>query len=45
MKNILISDHKTEHTLSRLYTKIINKYFENKIELWTVSSVGRADDS
>ena len=32
MKNILISDHKTGHTLSRLYTKIINTYFENKIE-------------
>ena len=32
MKNVLISDHKTGHTLSRLYTKIINKYFENKIE-------------
>ena len=32
MKNVLISDHKTGHTLSRLYTKIINTYFENKIE-------------
>ena len=32
MKNVLISDHKTGHTLSRLYTKIINKYFKNKIE-------------
>jgi len=32
MKNILISDHKTGHTLSKLFTKIINTYFENKIE-------------
>ena len=32
MKNILISDHKTGHTLSRLYTSIINEYIENKIE-------------
>ena len=25
MKNVLISDHKTGHTLSRLYTKIITR--------------------
>ena len=32
IKNILISNHKTGHTLSKLFTKIINTYFENKIE-------------
>jgi|TARA_B110000438_G_C15709907_1_gene604820 hypothetical protein len=32
MKNILISDHKTGHTLSRLYTKIINDYIKDCIE-------------
>ena len=32
MKNILISDHKTGHTLSRLYTRILNKYLKNELE-------------
>jgi len=33
MKNILISDHKTGHTLSRLYTRVLNKYIQNELEL------------
>ena len=33
MKNILISDHKTGHTLSRLYTRVLNKYIKNELEL------------